>query len=148
MLLDEDLHRRTRSLLSWVSREQRDLGIVGTAERVRRLSHLATRRKGEPPRSRERGRARATRNGCHGSSRGVNVPGYSGYRSAQHQREIDQFAFTPATKPAENLFAQTRVGNESVVKLAPAGVSFSVVAGCPSAVRHCRQPATIKIHYF
>jgi hypothetical protein len=81
------------------------------------------------------------------SSAGVDAPGYSSRRLAQHQSEINQFALTPATQSAKNLFTKTRVRNESVVKFAPASVSFSVVAGRPSAICESHKPAVVKIHH-
>jgi hypothetical protein len=44
------------------------------------------------------------------------------------------------------VFAKPSVGNESVVKLAPAGVAFSVVASRPSAVRQCDETSAVKTH--
>src|SRR5215469_1804395 len=84
----------------------------------------------------------------HRSYGGEALPAYSLPPLAEHQCHIDQFALTPPTKSAEDLFTKARVGHKAIVKFAPAGVSFSVITCRPPAVRHSSQSTTVKIHYF
>jgi hypothetical protein len=66
--------------------------------------------------------------------------------SAQHQSQIDQFAFPPTSQPARNLFAKPDIWNESIVKLAPTGVPFAIVPGRPSTLRQCDKAPIVKTH--
>src|SRR4029453_5185144 len=88
---------------------------------------------------------------------GPALPGFSGSgrrglayggrcAAAQHQSQIDQFALPPAPQPAPNLFAESSIWNNPLVKLAPAGISFAVIASRPTPFRQSDKASIIKTH--
>src|SRR6516164_915572 len=157
--------RRAREVCSWINQfcGRSEPGNSNLEQFRRSAFLLSSQKKGETHNCRGAicGRdsgSDSTRGGCGTSPAGIirllrsyggeAVPRYSLRSLAEHQCHIDQFALTPPTKSAEDLFTKPRVGHKAIVKFAPAGVSFSVVTCRPPAVRHSSQPTTVKIHYF
>src|SRR5204862_8178973 len=65
---------------------------------------------------------------------------------AQHQSQIDQFAFPPTPHSVPDLLAQAEIRHKSIEKLPPTGVSSPVVASRPTPFCQRDKAAIIETH--
>src|SRR5205807_2184081 len=70
-----------------------------------------------------------------------------GVRAARREREIFPFRFPPLPQALGNLFAQTKIGNEAIVELAPAGIHLAETTGSGAIFGESNQTPPIKFHH-